>query len=354
MVKKKKSSFFKKVIISIAVVLLLMSGIGGYLAYKVIYQPNVSTGEKKSKIIYIRTGWNFNDVVNMLYEEGIILNRSTFEWLAERKNLPENIKPGKYRVLKQMSNNELINLLRAGMQEPVVITLNNLKTKDQLIARVCNRLEADSITLRKLLKDNDYLLENFGLNSINIMSLFIPDTYEFYWNTSAEEFLKKMAEYYKEFWTAERKEKAKKIGLSQTETIILASIVQSEQWNYNDEKPIIAGLYLNRLKIGMPLQSDPTLIFALNNFTITRVLNKDKLVNSPYNTYKYLGLPPGPIVLPDKSSIDAVLNADDNNYLYMCAKEDFSFRHNFTKTYKEHLVCARKYQAALNKRGINR
>jgi UPF0755 protein len=351
---KKKRSFFKKFILSLLIVLLIIGAIGAYWAYRIIFQPNVFPGEKKSELIYIPTGSNFTQLVDMLVERNIIKNRATFEWLAEKKNLPENLKPGRYRVLRKMTNNQLVNLLRAGMQEPVNITFNNIRTKNQLVTRVCLRLEADSMELFRMLNDDEFLQNKYGLTGNTVMSLFIPDTYTFYWNTSAEEFLDKMAKIYKDFWTSERKNKAAKLGLTQAEVCILASIVQGEQWKYNDEKAVIAGLYLNRLKMGMPLQSDPTLIFASGDFTIVRVLNADKNIDSPYNTYKRKGLPPGPIILPDKSSIDAVLNYKANNYIYMCAKEDFSGRHNFSKTYAEHQVCARKYQKALNVAGIKR
>lgn len=351
---KKKKSFFKKFLLALLIILSLLGVGGAYWIYRTIYQPNIFTGDKKSEVIYIRTGSTFDDVVNMLEEKNILKNRATFEWLAEKKNLAGNIKPGKYRIIKKMSNNQLINLLRSGNQEPVDINFNNLRTKEQLVTRVCLRLEADSMELYKLLNDDEFLIDKFGLNSNTVMSLFIPDTYRFKWNTSAEEFLYRMAGIYKEFWTEERKAKASKLGLTQSEVITLASIVQGEQWKYDEEKAIIAGLYLNRLKAGMPLQSDPTLIFARGDFSISRVLNGDKNVDSPYNTYKNKGLPPGPIILPDKSSVDAVLNYKSNDYLYMCAKEDFSGRHNFTKTYKEHMVCARKYQKALDVQGIKR
>jgi UPF0755 protein len=252
-----------------------------------------------------------------------------------------------------MGNNELVNLLRAGIQEPVKIFFEGIRTKDQLITRVCIRLEADSSEMRDKLNDDGYL-SKYGLNKNTALTLFIPDTYEFFWNTSVDEFITKMAAEYKKFWTEERKAKARKIGLSQSEVAILASIVQSEQWRFDDEKPIIAGLYLNRLRSEMPLQSDPTLIYAGGDFSISRVLNIDKKIDSPYNTYMHTGLPPGVICLPERSSIDAVLNYQENDYIYMCAKDDFSGRHYFAKTYDQHCIYATKYREALNKRNINR
>jgi UPF0755 protein len=184
--------------------------------------------------------------------------------------------------------------------------------------------------------------------------MFIPNTYEFYWNTSAEEFVERMAREYKRFWTEERKQKAGVIGLSQSEISTLASIVQSEQAAHVDERSVVAGLYLNRIRMGMRLESDPTLIHAIGDYTIKRVLNVHKQVDSPYNTYKNAGLPPGPILLPETTSIDAVLNADQHNYIFMCAKDDFSGYHNFAVTYRDHVNNAKRYQKALNARKIYR
>ena len=347
---KKKKSFLLKIFISLFVITLLGVGAG---VYWILKKPNVSLGDKKSKIIYIKTGSSFEDVLGVLYDNNVLINRTSFEWLAERKNYKKNIKPGKYRVLARMGNNELINLLRAGVQEPVDIILSNIRTKEQLVSRVCLRLEADSIEMSDKLNDNTYM-GKYGFNSANAIALFIPNTYQFYWNTSADQFMDRMAKEYKKFWTDGKKQKAKETGLSQADVITLASIVQAEQYRFNDEKKIIAGLYLNRLKIKMPLQSDPTLIFASGNFSICRVLNEDKEIDSPYNTYKNSGLPPGPICLPELSSVDAVLNYQPNNYIYMCAKEDFSGRHNFSKTLDQHNIFAAKYRVALNKKNIKR
>lgn len=344
----------KKIAISIFIILTITGGVGAYLAYRIIKQPNLALGNKKSKIIFIPTGSDFNDVLELLSKDGLLIDPVSFEWLAKQKQYTENVKPGRYRLLARMGNNELINILRSGMQEPVNVAFHSLRTKEELVSRICNKLEADSLELISYLNDRQYMQENFGMDANSALSLFIPNTYEFYWNTSAEDFLKRMAKEYKNFWTEERKAKAKKLGLSQTEVAILASIVQAEQWRHNDEKAIIAGLYLNRLRMGMALQSDPTIIYALGDFSIKRVLNKDKQIDSPYNTYKYLGLPPGPVNLPEISSLDAVLNAEKNNYLYMCAKEDFSGRHNFTRNYDEHMRNADRYRRALNKEKIMR
>ena len=349
---KKKTSFFKKVLISFAVILLLIATIGGYLAYRTIYQSNINIGDKKSQFIYIPTGSKFEDVMRILSDNNVLKNSSSFEWLAEKKKYNEAVKPGKYRVLASMSNNALINLLRGGIQEPVEINFNGLHTVDQLMLRVGRRIEADSTSLIKAVHDNSFT-KKYGFNNENIQALFIPNTYQFYWNTSVDEFMDRMAREYKSFWTEERRKKARQIGYSQAEVAVLASIVQGEQCCDNDEKKIIAGLYINRLKKEMPLQSDPTVIYAIGNFNIQRVSTEQTRFQSPYNTYVNKGLPPGPINFVQESSIDAVLNYSKNDYIYMCAKEDLSGRHYFSKTYEQHQIYARKYRDALNARNIH-
>jgi UPF0755 protein len=330
-------------------ILLVGGGTGAYIAYRTIYIPNISLGGKKSEIIFIPSGSRFEDVVRILSNAGILKNKESFIRLAALKKYKENTKPGKYRILADINNNELINLLRNGMQEPVLLTFNNIRKKEQLVSIACKKLEADSTELNSLLNNDKYLQQTVGMKSEEVLALFIPNTYEFKWNTSAKQFINRMEFEYKKFWNAERRRKAKQIGLKPVQVYILASIVQSEQLQFAEERPTIAALYLNRLKLGMPLQSDPTLVFAIGNFAITRVLDKYKEINSPYNTYMYTGLPPGPIYLPDISSIDAVLTPQKNDYLYMCAKEDFSGKHNFAKSLSEHNRNAQKYRAALNK-----
>ena len=348
----KNKSFLKKIIYSIIVVLLLIGGLGAYWAYKTIYQPNVNVGEKKSKIIYIPTGSTFEDVVRILSENNILKDQASFEWLAQKKKYKNAIKSGKYRILAKMNNNELVNILRAGLQEPVVLNFNGLKTKYQLITRFAKRIEADSLDLIRAFDDNGYL-SKYGFNEENIQALFIPDTYEFYWNTSVDQFFEKMAIEYKKFWTDERKQKANTMNLSQTEVAVLASIVQGEQCCDNEEKKVIAGLYLNRIKNGMKLESDPTVIYAIGDFSVQRVYNGQLKFDSPYNTYVIEGLPPGPIGFASKSSMDAVLNYNKNNYLFMCAKPDLSGKHNFAKTYEQHKIYAQLYRKALIEKGIH-
>ena len=354
MAKKQRSRFhfIKKIIISIFLILTIGGSFTAYHFYKKIYRPNLKLAQK-DVFFYIKTGSDITDVSNSLYEKGYIIDRTSFEWVANQKKYHKNVKPGKYLLKNNMNNNELINLLRSGEQVPVKLTFNNIRTPEQLAGKVSNQIEADSLTIIKMLKDSKFV-SSYGFNQYTIMTMFIPNTYEVYWNLSAEDFFKRMAHEYKAFWTDERKQKAQNIGLMQSQVSILASIVQAEQSVHHDEKPIIAGLYINRLKKRMKLESDPTLVYALGDFEIKRVLNIHKEVDSPFNTYKHIGLPPGPINLPEISSIDAVLNYQPNNYIFMCAKDDFSGKHNFAVNYSQHIRNAEKYRAALNKRRIMR
>ena len=350
MAKKKKKIL--KIILWIFLILILAGGGVAYYGYKLFNKPNTSDRIKTYEIIYIPTGSNFDDVMDTLRSEQILKDEKSFLWFADLKKYKDKVKAGRYRINAGMSSNQIINLLRSGLQDPVNVTFTNIRTKEQLVSRICKKLEADSVELAALLNNDQWLKENLGLKSETILALFIPNTYQFNWNTSAKQFVERMQTEYKKFWTEDRKEKAKALNLSQTQVSILASIVQAEQLAHPDERPCIAGLYLNRLKLGMALQSDPTVIYALGDFTINRVLDKDKEIDSPFNTYKYAGLPPGPIYIPEISSIDAVLNYQKNDYLYMCAKEDFSGKHNFAKTLKEHNINADKYRDALNKQKV--
>jgi len=347
----KKSSFFKKLVISFVFIFLISAVIGGYYAYKVIYQSNVNLGKQKSRVIYIPTGSSFDDVISILGKNNILKDRATFEFLSEKKNYRNNIKPGKYRILARMSNNALINLLRGGIQEPIIINFNGIRTKEQLVARVARRIEADSADMYDAMNDDDYL-GKYGFNSDNVLALFIPNTYEIFWNTSTDEFFERMAKEYRKVWTEERKQQAAQLGFSQVEVAILASIVQAEQCCDYEEKRKIAGLYINRLKKRMALQSDPTVIYAIGDFSIDRVSYKQTRLNLPHNTYRNKGLPPGPINFVQVSSIDAVLNYDKNDYIYMCAKEDLSGKHYFSKTYEQHCGYAKKYRRKMDKLGI--
>lgn len=337
----------KKIIWSIIIVVGLSGAIMGINLYSKLFKNNVS--EEASEYLYIPTGSNIDDVERIIKENKILLNTETFKWVATKLKY-KNIKPGKYKINQGMSNVELVRKLRAGDQEIVKLSFQNFRLMSEFAGYVGKQLECDSIELLNKLDSID-LIREYGFNEENIFCMFIPNTYEFYWNTSALKFIDKMNEQYVKFWTDERIAKAKKIGLSKTEVSILASIVDQEAL-VNKEMKTIAGVYMNRINRGMKLEADPTVIFAIGDFNIKRVLNRMLNYNSPYNTYKYNGLPPGPICMPSIAAIDAVLSYEKHNYIYFCAKEDFSGYHNYASNLAEHQNNAKKFQLALSKRGI--
>lgn len=348
----RKRRFMKKFFWSLLGVIVLSGLITAYVFYSRIYQPNVVFEFEEEVYVYIPSGATFEDVQRILTDKGVVRNTSSFRWVAEQKSYTTRIKSGRYLLENGMNNNELVNLLRSGRQTPVNVVFNNVRTKEQLAGKIAAQLELDSLELLFAMTDTAFL-NPLELNAFTVSALFLPNTYEFYWNVSVADFLARMEAEHHHFWTESRKTKAQKLKLTPEEVTTLASIVEKETLK-KDEQPTVAGLYLNRLKKGMKLQSDPTVIYALGDFTINRVLNKDLKVDSPYNTYKHKGLPPGPISVPSIRAIDAVLNHDKHNYLFMCAKEDFSGYHNFAKTGTQHLINARKYRRALNERGIKR
>ncbi|AOM80434.1 endolytic transglycosylase MltG [Pedobacter steynii] len=336
-----------KVILAVLLAILVVGGYYGLQFYKVYFAPN-TTG--KEKYLYVRTGHNIDDLFQEIRRKDILTDIGTFSQAAAKMDLKSALKPGRYKIAKGMTNRGLINMLKAGNQEPVKLKFQNIRKKENFAGYLAKNLESDSLTFIKLL-DSASLIEKYGFNKDNSYTMFIPNTYELYWNTSPSEFFEKMQKEYEKFWNDSRKAKAAALNLSPIQVSILASIVDSEAL-YDKEMPIIAGLYLNRLKKGILLQADPTVIFANDDFTVKRVTNSLLQVQSRYNTYKYAGLPPGPIMMPSINAIDAVLNKDNNNYIYMCAKEDFSGYHNFAVTVQEHEINAKKYREALNKRNI--
>jgi UPF0755 protein len=346
---KKSGRRIWKIILAIVGVCVIVGGVFGYSYYKKIYYPNISAGGQNEYLL-IPTGSSYEDVLNILKKENILLDAGSFEWLAELKKYPSNVHPGRYKIHDGMSNNELVNLLRSGEQEPVDLVIHGVRTKYELAGKIGGVIEADSSEIIELLTNPD-VADQYGFNKHNFMVMIIPNTYEFYWNTSGEEFLKRMASEYKAYWNEDRKSKAAHAGLSQSEVAVLASIVQQETVK-PAEMPTIAGVYINRLNKGMLLQADPTVVFAVGDFTLKRVLHKHLEYDSPYNTYMYAGLPPGPICLATTITMDAVLNYEKHKYIFFCAKEDFSGYHNFAETNAEHERNARKYREALNKRKI--
>ncbi|SHG54762.1 endolytic transglycosylase MltG [Pedobacter caeni] len=336
-----------KVILAALLVILVIGGYYGLQFYKVYFAPN-TTG--KEKFLYVRTGHTLDDLFQEIRQKDILTDIGSFSQAAAKMDLKGALKPGRYKIAKGMTNRGLINMLKAGNQEPVKLKFQNIRKKENFAGYLAKNLESDSLTFIKLL-DSAALIEKYGFNKDNSYTMFIPNTYELYWNTAPSEFFEKMQKEYEKFWNDSRKAKAAALNLSPIQVSILASIVDSEAL-YDKEMPIIAGLYLNRLQKGILLQADPTVIFANDDFTVKRVTNSLLQVQSRYNTYKYAGLPPGPIMMPSINAIDAVLNKDNNNFIYMCAKEDFSGFHNFAVTVQEHEINAKKYREALNKRNI--
>ncbi len=341
---------FKKIAKITFLILLIPAAFGGWWFWKIYFKPGTHPGEEKG-IFYVHTGTTYDQLVDDLESKKIIDSRKDFEWTAKLKKL-KNPKAGRYRIREGMTYRELINMFTAGLQEPIMITFNTVRTKQDLARQVGRYLEADSLEIVTLLEDESFCAK-YGFSSETFLAMFIPDSYEFYWNTSADGFFVRMANEYKTFWTDERKKKAAAIGLTQSEVSILASIVESEQRGDVAERKIVAGLYINRLNKRMKLESDPTVIYAIGDFTINRVLSDDLKFESPYNTYLNSGLPPGPILLPEKASLDAVLNHDKNDYIFMCA-EYGTGKHKFTSDYNQHLKNAREFRAALDKAGIKK
>lgn len=344
---KKKKVFI--IILIIIVIISIVCIVFGNKYYGYIFRANVKVSQSPA-YIYIPNGTDYEGVLIILEESGYIVDIESFKFVAERKNYSTKVLAGRYEIHDGMSNNELVNLLRSGKQAPVKLTFISVRSLDILAEKISIFIEADSLQLSHLLNDPS-VAEKYGFNDQTFMSMFIPNTYEFYWNTSAGKFIERMYEEYSKFWNDERKEKAEIIGLSPLEVSVMASIVEAETQK-NDEKPRVAGVYMNRMNKGMLLQADPTVVFAWGDFSIQRVLTRHLQIDSPYNTYLYPGLPPGPINIPSVSSIDAVLNYEKHNYLFFCAKDDFSGYHVFAVTNAQHQVNAQKYHQALRVAGI--
>lgn len=338
---KLKNRIYLVVFIAIVLITVFASN-----AYKRIYKSNVN----KTAFLYIPSGSDYNDVISILKSDSLLIDLKSFQWLAQKKNYPNHIYPGRYKLDSGMNNTNIINRLRSGYQEPVRVVFNSVRTFEQLAGKISKQIEADSVSLLATFR-NDSIVSDYGFKPETFSSMFIPNTYEFWWNTTAKSFVARMGKEYKIFWNSDRLEKAKKLNLTPEEVTTLASIVDEETY-FNNEMPRVAGVYINRLKKRMHLQADPTLKFAWGDFSIKRVLNTHKQIDSPYNTYKRYGLPPGPISIPSTAAIDAVLNYEKHSYLYFCAKPDFSGYHNFAKTLSQHNINAREYQRALNKERI--
>ncbi len=339
----------RKFIVAMVIILIIALSFTALNYYLKYFSPNVTDNQE---YLYIHTGASFGDVYNTVKREGIVKDTASFYKAAENMNYISRVKAGRYHLHQGMNNRRLINMLASGTQEPVTLAFHNIRLKEQFAGAVAKKIEPDSAAIIHLLDSASYV-QQFGFTPDNVYTMFLPNTYQLYWNTSPEKFFKHMYASYEKFWTPERKAKATAAGLDPIKATILASIVDAEAL-HDDEMPTIAGLYLNRLNKGMKLEADPTIIFAENDFTIHRVLSKYLTINSPYNTYLHTGLPPGPIMMPSTNAVKAVLDFHKSDYIYMCAKEDFSGYHNFATNMADHLVNAKKFQEALNERNIKR
>lgn len=335
-----------KFIIILVAIAFIIAGIRGYQLYQYIFRENVNT----DYVLYVHPEATFGQITDSLKINDVLISLKAFQWVSKKKEFPQSVKTGRYLLKKGMNTNQIVNMLKGGMQTPLNVTFNNVRTKEDLAGKVSKYLIADSISILNLFSDENQI-QKFGFTTETYRTMFIPNTYQFYWTTSAEEFAQRMKTEFDRFWNNERRKKAEQINLTPAEVTVLASIVQSETAK-NEELARISGLYINRLNRGQFLQADPTVKYAVGDFTLKRILNVHLEIDSPYNTYKYAGLPPGPINFPETSAIDAVLNHERHNYIYMCAKEDFSGFHNFAVTLTEHNRNAAKYRAALNRNNI--
>ena len=338
----------KKILIIIILCVILLACIVGGVFFRTFFAENV---QNRETVVVVPPGADFEQVMDTLRKHEVLKSEASFKKTAKALKY-KTIRIGKYDISGCRTNLDLVRLLRRGQHYPVKFTFNNVRTVDQFVERVGHKFFFEPEELSALLHDRSYM-KKYGLSDTTAVCLFIPNTYEIYYDITAEDFLNRMNDYYGEFWNEKRKQDAETIGLTPVQVATLASIVEEENMRPS-EKAIIAGLYINRLNKGMLLQSDPTVKFAIGDFARKRILNADLQIDSPYNTYKYKGLPPGPIRIPEASTMDSVLHYRHHNYLYMCAKEDFSGYHNFTFSAAEHARNAARYRAALNARNIKR
>lgn len=340
----------KKVILLILVAILILGAVFSYYAYRSIYQDNIVDVGKRH-VLVILPGSTYEQLKTQLETENIIIDVKSFDLTAKLMGYKgQKIPTGRYILENEWSNRELISKLRAGRQDAVNLTFNNVRELKDLAGKLSENILLDSITILSFFEQESNYKE-LGLTRDNLMTLFIPNTYKVYWDIEMSDLLKRMSKEHSKFWNTDRQSKANDLGLTISEVYTLASIVDKESL-VREEKPRIAGLYLNRLQRGILLQADPTVVFALKQFDLRRVLNKHLEYEHPYNTYLNLGLPPGPIYMSSISGIDAVLNYEDHDFIYMCAKPDGNGMHAFAKTLAGHNKNANRYRAWLNRRGI--
>lgn len=346
--------YIKKILWIIALAGLVVFGIFSYSIYNSIFSTNTKF-EAKTRTIYIPTGASYQTVIDSL--RNFVDDLSSFDAVAQKKGYAASVKAGKYILKKGMNNNDLVNVLRS-QNTPVSVVFNNQERLEDLAGRVATQIEADSISLLNIMKEKEFLIAN-NFSKAEGLSMYVPNKYEFFWNTSAEGFRERMLSEYQKFWNQSRLDKAEEIGLTPNQVTVIASIVQKETAKV-DERPKVAGVYMNRFKNGWKLEADPTVIFAIKeksgNFdtVIKRVLYKDLKLESPYNTYMNITLPPGPIAMPDISSIDAVLNYGKHKYFYFVADvENFGY-HKFAENLSQHNRNKQAYVRWINKQGVKR
>ena len=321
------------------------------IATWLVFRPVVlEKSEAEERFLYISSGDGYADLLQSLKKEKVLNNTLIFNVLSRLVSYDKEVKAGRYPLKKGMSVFTLLRVLKGGKNLPLELVINNIEIKEELSALLGEKLEPDSLAFIRVFNDEKTAMD-YGFSTETFVLMVIPNTYEFYWNTSVMGFLDRMKKEYEKFWTEDRQKKALRHGLSQTEIAILASIVQQES-NIKEELSTIAGVYLNRLRSGMKLQADPTVSFIHRNKNLKRIRKKHTESDSPYNTYQNYGLPPGPIALPEIFAIDAVLDAEEHNYLYFCAKSDLSGYHHFSRSYEQHKRYARQYRVALNKKNI--
>jgi UPF0755 protein len=334
--------------VGLFVTIAILATTFSFYFWQIFKTPNLQADTESSFVLLIPEGATYKTVLDTLNKHDVINDHISFQFLAKFLNYTEKVKPGRYVIKPKTNNYAAIKKLLSGDQDAVKLTFNNIRLKEDLIKRIGSRVEFGEENFRKAL-DSPEVCNKYGLDTLTIVSMFLPNTYEIFWTTGTEKFLDRMHSEYKKYWSDEKVAKAKAIGLTPVQVSILASIVEEEQARKVDERPRVAGLYINRLHAQMPLQADPTIKFALQDFGIKRILNGHLLTKSPYNTYINTGLPPGPIRVADFNSLDAVLNYEKHDYIYMCAKADLSNYHAFATNYTDHLVNARLYQAELNR-----
>lgn len=338
----------KKLFIFLGVVALILAGGAGYMYHLLFNSPCQHT---ETAFVYVDADDTADSIRTKVEKAGRTKTMSGYDLMAKLKKYGDKHRTGKYAITPGMNMYDLVRTLANGIQTPTKLVVPSTRTIGKVTGTLAKQLMIDSLSIAQLLEDEGKIKELGNYTKETLPALFIPETYEVYWDITPEKLLARLQKEHDRFWNEERKKKAKDAGLTPMEAVTLASIVESET-NYNPEKKTVAGLYLNRLHKGMLLQSDPTVKFALQRFELKRILFEHLNCDSPYNTYKYAGLPPGPICIPTPVGIDAVLNYEHHDYLYMCAKEDFSGSHNFAVGLAQHMQNARKYQQALNARGI--